>query len=71
MKKMFQFKVIFIMRKISKRLTSESSQNQGQGKLPNINQSQFSNKLNDLLDKITIQNRYASRISQTNVFDLK
>ena len=55
------------MRKISKRLTLESHLSEAEGKLPNINHSEFSNNLNDLLEKISIQNRYASRISQTNV----
>lgn len=36
-------------------------------KLPNLNTHEFSHKLNTLLDKVSIQNRYASRISHANV----
>jgi hypothetical protein len=53
-------------RKLQKKLTFDPY-HEGLKQLPHLNQTEFSNKLNDLLEKVGVQNRYASRISQANV----
>lgn len=55
------------MRKIHKRLTLEQTYSEEDRKLPLLNHSEFSAKLNDLLDRVSVQNRYACRISHCNV----
>jgi len=59
------------MKKLNRRFNTLGEDEDTAKHLPLINTTEFSTKINDLLDKVSVQNRYASRISQCNVIQFQ
>ena len=59
------------MKKILRRHQTLIEDGDKASKLPLINENEFRNKLNDLLVKLDVQNRYTHRLSHNNVGDGK
>ena len=55
------------MKKLLRRHHTLTDDVDNTSKLPFINESEFHNKLNDLLSRFDVQSRYTQRVSQSNV----
>ena len=54
------------MKKMNKKMTWDPASEELK-RLPQINPVEFNHRFNELLEKVSIQNRYATRISHANV----
>lgn len=55
------------MKRFSKFITSGQEDVEQPKRLPQLSPSEFESKLSDLLEKVSVQNRYTNRLSQCNV----